>query len=619
LQVVADQQSLIDGYKLTIAQAELDLATYEINSEKFVVKFINSTEATIAQKNRALQREQRRLELWESLDTGIDGLEQTKAKLIADTVEASEALKDAEVRALELESETVTASEAKETAKAAYDAVVAEAEVVNNAYLTALDNYNTFLSVTAGGYFYTDLNYVTESGWLYNWDLGYALKYWDYNGVRYYAPANPYIYSDLSTVTVYEDDNIQVQCLIDLDYPDIGDVDYVFYYYNKETVFVSYEYEYLYSSVEDYEHHVEVRKSTSITEIAAVQKSYDELQQELNDSIASLKLLAAKERTLYKELQDSTDFLAEAEKTLTTALENYNAAYDKYTDDPTPANLNALDIARTAYEGLKADGSVVEAANGGALGDRERAIMYHNNALDKYNVANYQYDNTNYMIKSLVSSVILAKNNLDNTKTKWEAELTAAENTLEALKKLGTNTTREKLEFALQAAKKASDDMYASDEYNDALSAYNDALSAYYNALSVYSSYVSNDLIEALTSYEQKIEDYAEVEYIQFQIDLGGTESLLKAKANKIVLSKTKIAELEADIKIAEEQLKDVTKYSMDEDKSKVIAAVIAEYQNTVTTNQGLIKKAEAEKAKAEKEAEYYDAAIKAFLKELGE
>jgi hypothetical protein len=613
---IVTQQGLIDGYKIAIKETELALATYTIDSERFIQKFIAESEADIAKDNLALQYAQRDLELWESSDVGLESLKAEKDKLIRDTLTAKEALEVAKAKVAELEADTVTASEAKAAAKVVYDDAIADADVVNEAYLTALNNYDLFLSVTAGGYSYISTDLVANSGWLYT-GPGYAPKYWDYEGVRYNAPSNPYDYGDMTWVIVYEDDNRRVQCYIDLDYPVLGAVDYWFDVYDKTTVFVPYTFEQLYSSVEDYKHHVEILKSNSAAEIADAQKNYDDLQKKLNDSIASLKLLGAKERTLYKELQDSIAFLAQAEKTLVAALEVYNAAKDKYNANPTEANLAALDIARTAYEGLKADGTVVATANGGALGAYYRATTYRDNASNKHNVANDQYYLTNNEVKNLVANVVYAKNLLDNAKSQTAA-LEAAENTLETLEKL-PYTTREKLLFAKQDAEKAKNDLLTSDGYTDAVSAYNKAGYAYTDALYAYANYISTDLNLAQSAYDLAILEYATVEFIQFQIDLGGDLTLQNKKANKIAESKAEIARLEADIASIEAKLLNVTEYAEDDDENKLVATVIAGYQKTIAEKQNSIDASEKEIDEAKKKAEYYEAAIEAFLKKLGE
>jgi hypothetical protein len=575
--------------------------------------------------------------MWESFDAGVERLEKRKAELINDTLETYNSLEEAKAAAAvelaKLEADTVESYKVKVAANEAYDAALESAKTVDDAYFAAVDNYNTFNRLIG----YTTRNHVASSGWIR--DNSYT--YNNGSGTVITATANvPVNYTPgdwIEEEVIYEDTRYVITVILDLDYWGTGIHDYLYTVY--QLVIITNP---TYSSVEDYEHNIELLKQVSVrakdgyyTEGGFWVKGYDALQRELNDSVASLKLLAAEERQLYKEFEDSVAYLEEAKKALTTAYENYVAANDKFAADPTPANLTALDIARTAYEGLRADNSVVAAANGGALGARNRAQTYRDNAHNKYysypDGVYYRYDILNNKIKSLVIDVVDAKAALVN------ANLTLAEATrnLETLKKFGANTTREKLLFAFEAAEKAREDLYATDEYKDAIYNNSAANATHSEKVSAYNSYTyqnddnpDDDLAEAQTAYDAAKVAYADVTFIEAQLELGGLKHLQERRAAKIETIKAKILNYNVDIELNKEQLKNVTQYAQDittiKDEvgntiTKAVAEVIVIYKERIAIITKNLEDAKADQEKAKKLADYYKDAIDAFLTGLSE
>jgi hypothetical protein len=595
---ITDLKAGIAELELANAGIQSDLALYSIDSARFVTRYRAQLQRDLTIDSLQLKYAERNLALWESFDTGLEGLEAAKAVLINDTLEKTETLALAVATAAELEADTVTKAEELAAAEEAFEPVEAAYDAANEAVAVAQEDYNAYLGLTVSGY-YALGSLIETSYWTYtatdNGIAGYGPNYWTRaaDGRTYYAPLNPYNYSDYQTVTVYSDKNIEVRCLIDLDYPIAGEVDYLFRVYTK--VLVPNTYEALYTSAEDYEHHIQLWKQDSID----AKKVYEDISKRLSDSLVSLKALGALERTLYNQLQDSIAGLTAAAKAETDTYAAYIAAKDKYELDFAAANLPAVDAARVAYEGRKYDNTVVPAANGGAVAAHARAITYRTNAQNKYNNAQTAYNNTNGSIHGLIDGVIAA----NNAVALVNAKLAPAYDNLVILKK----GTREQLLFALEAAIEAAVAPEAA--YLAEFELLTAAQDAFTEAKQAYLDYVDVDLARAQAYYKASLDAYLGVEAIDFQISLGGTSYLLQQKANQLADLLGDIASLEASIATIHSRLADVTKYAPD-DYGDAVADVIKAKNTEYADNLKTIDAKTVQIAEKERLADSYQKAI---------
>jgi hypothetical protein len=608
-------QEQVAGLELNIAQYQSDLSAYSVDSARFVKKYIAQTEAAITIDNLRLNYAERQLVALESYDTGLETLKEQlevqKAYFEKDTLEKGVALEAAKALVDVLVADTVEKAETFAAAKETFDAADAAYKAAQEAVTTAQADYNAYVALTGGGYYnYVRSNYIENSDWTYysvqTGQAGYGSNYWTRpaDGRTYYAPSDPYSYYDGQEVTVYTDNNIEVTCVVDLNYLYDGQVDYQFYVYQRSLV-VSY-YEYQYTSAEDYEHRIQLWKQISID----VEKTYTLKAKELSDSLLSLKALGLLEREYYGDLQDSIAYLDEAIIAKTAAEKVYVDARDKYIADPTQENSDALDDASIAYNGIKeSDGSIVDETEG-AAGEEGRAYTYHSNAQTKHYEALRAYNNTNNRIKILIPGVIDAKNEV----TDINAVLAPAYDNLVILQK----GTREQLQFALDAAEEAI--VAPRNAYYEARDLYNAASYALQTAKYAYLDHISITLVSAKDAYKAAIDAYSYIEDIEFQISLGGIQYMLNNKANLISSTQQDIADYEARLtknqSSLEDAYKDVAKYAYDSSKGNYVAKVIENYKKQIADAQKDVDKKKVEIAQKQQLADSQQTAIDILLKE---
>jgi hypothetical protein len=639
LQTITTQQGLIDSYELAIAKIELELATYEINSEAFVSKFIAEAEATITKSNLALKYAQKDLEFWESADPS-ENLKARKDELIKDTLETYNTLEEVKATVAtelaQLEADTVVTYEAKVAANEAYNAATNEYSDASAAVETAqakLDAYN----VVAGSVSYEiDNSAIYNQGWTSlpevpaDIDLPTNKGTYTLSQLNLISASN-YPSYEYRRYNLYDEPNVYISLYSYRGLDSYGETSYFEYYWEYYNYKISSSnVDTKYPTVDALLHDIRYKRD----DIVDKEKTLADANKALEYATDSLKIYSDSVYKTDKE-KAAAEKVKTAAETAKTAAETayteggtvYNTAWAAYTakeilGTQTREDSIALETAAKVYNwehpfdpnpnrpftgtntSLLKKLQDATTASEDAVNALTDATTVYTGALAKFNA----YRNT--IVRNAIQSVINADGSLIQAKT----ELAKLESLEEVLK----TGTREKLVFALADATKTLDDLLNSDAYKDAITDNTVANSAHAEKVVAYYSFDYTDLELAQAAYDLAKETYAEVEVIDAELALGGPQTLQDEKADEIAEAKAEIARLETLIKYTEEQLKDVTNYAKDQ-YTQVIATVIANYQTSIAQKEDAIKTAETAIAKAEKEAEYYDAAIKAFLKALGE
>jgi hypothetical protein len=574
LQNIAGLEADIEDLKLNIAKKELELATYSIDSARFVTKFIATAKAEITKDSISLKHSERRLALAETTDAGLEALGEAKLDAEKDTLDAGKALAEALAEIAVLEADTTVKGADMRALQPAYDAVLEDMEEAFALWDTALKNIDMFNNVTqATG---ANRRHVTTQ----NNNTGIFL----YEPINIDAsnrddyPGGSFHYFDIG--------NYSVAVYVEWDYSD-----YVFDLYEIDT------WSFRYSSVEDYENAIQGLKRDSLQKKNGYYniggfwiKGYDNLQTELNDSVERLKILGAEERTLYANLQDTLKTLDAAEKTEQEKNAAYQEALAAWNADPTPAKELARNVAQDAHTA--------------AVTARDNARASHIRALNRYNEIHVQYDRTNNRVKTLVNGVISAKVAMDDA----NSTLAAAKENLAILKAL-EGTTLEQLVFAEHEARNKVSDLYESDAYT----AYREAQETYLEAIEDYTDYVIV-LKGVRDAYDMCIE---ELEWIEFQISTGGEQSDINYKADYIRDCQIMIANLQANLATKQLHLEDVARYAMDDDQGRAVAEAIKSYNIEIENCKKQIATKETEIEQVKERVPYYERAIETFVKEL--
>jgi hypothetical protein len=630
LQTIEDLKEGIALYKLDIDRYKLELATYFIDSTRYVTRFEAKTKASITKDSLSLEYAKRDLALWESFDTGLEGLETEKAEIIEDTVTYSQALADALAELAVLEADTVAKAEALAEVQETYDAAKGVYDAAREVYDAAkenLDKYNKVAGVVtyslSGSYNY--LNSVYEGNWNdiiptvnispltignYTYTKELIKTYGSYSYTDYNYPDYSYKYENYY---IYDSPNAYVSLTV------------YTYYIPGTTDVVYYSYQWAYRLYEETVGSVDTKYPTVdvlLTEIkfqkvdtAKKASDFAKAQETLAKSIDSLRIYG--DSTYLYETKyepDAIKALDDAQKVLTAAADAYNKAWDLFIAKPDATKVKAdttnLETLASVYAWKTWDLGTDLPGKGGVTDTSKEKL--HNDALDKLGVisarryvARTKYNNYRINVVRLEIQAVITANDNYNISVKKLTDLEALEDVL----KLGT---REKLQFALDAADEALTAPVTALTAESALLA--TANAEYIASINAYDDFATISLVTAQDLYDQAIERYNDVEFIDFQIGLGGIKALLNQKADKLAEILVNIADLEAELALNQLKLEDLAKYALD--GSKTVEAVIKQYEKDIADTQKKIDRDEVKIAQAQQKAELYQTAIDVLLKE---
>jgi hypothetical protein len=618
--VLTQKEKLNDLY-ITKAKKESLLALSIIDSTAFVKKTVLALENKITKDSLDYKLAERKLSLWEDSDD-TTALRNQINNLIKDTLNKAIALKEAKDAIAPLKANVEAKAAVVGTKKAAYDAVVATYQAAEDRYNNALAAYYAYLNLTIGTPTYqlgsrTNYNWTMQEGT--NWHYEYKEdgsrvvivdKYvtsLEYKGVTYSIP-NPYDYLDWAHVVVFESNYLLIECTLDLNYPVQGYVDYLFTVTEKEQVPGSASYELTYSSLADYDRAIKVKKQESID----IQKVFEQVQKELTDSVKSLKSLSILEDTYRIQLRDSINELAKARTTEQAAQATLDALIADGVIAGTPFTnaTNAL-AAATAYR------IRIETIHLPHAQARYDAIHTRNTGL---------YDVLNDKIKELVQDAIDAR----NTKNRLDSEVAAFSENLTALTKLLIDgkfltatqeadilsLTRYDLE-TIADKPRADLDALVYPPNSDAFKAYNEAQGALYAAEGAL--YAAEGNVEnAEYAYTESVKLYksTDIDFIEWQISLGGTFEDIKNKIIDLNKLKEEVIKTKATLDKDQLYLVDLLFYIENENLEKAALTAIESLRKEIAQLAIDIDKETRTLSVLELTSDSYDTAIKAFLKE---
>jgi hypothetical protein len=617
--------------RLVIEKAELetDLLFSIIDSVAYTKNAILALTNDIIVDSLRLQWKERERDFWKAPDTSK--IRESLNDLIADTAKYATSLAKAKIALADAKTVQDQAKVARATAQSAYD-VISNAYVKEQAKYDSIKKvYDAYLSLTTSPSTsaYYARGVVLKKGWTQDGirpeDLSksLALYQYEYNGVIYEAdkPEEAYNNSRIDyddqpyyEYSIYQDDKIEVTVKYDLGWP-LGTtyVDYFFTVYSLVYVpadAVSFETKY--SSAEDYEQQVNIWKYN----ITKEQEILTLAQQELTDSLVSLKILGAKKVEYYDDWRDSVNNQKIADEDNTKKQAAYTAALVEYgAGRLTRDQFNAI---KAAYDGRDIDGVVLPAYKGGSLAALNLATIQLNNAWNRYFAVagndndgdgigdGGQYETVNSKVISLISNVI----SYYNTVKRLTNDLASAQDNLTLLKK----GPRSKLAIDLAKAKEAFEAIpvpTGSDQYAK-LSL---AEKAYTAAQLAYSKANTNVGTEK-EKYERAIEAYNSLvdgaEVLRWYLSVGGNPDQIEISFNKLeTLEKDVIA---AEDKLAKDilRLTDVMKYTNYPDK--LYAELTTSQRKQIAEKDVAIKAINSQIDVLDAKRISYDKTIKEFL-----
>jgi hypothetical protein len=606
---IADKEADIEDYKLTIASAELALATYSIDSARFVRRYIASLKADSAKRALDLKYAERSLQLWESFDTGLKGLEEAKAKYIQDTLDALEALEEAIAQKAVLLEDTVAKKADLVAVTPAYEAAVAGLEAAQDKVNAVQGKLDTLLSLTSVeaenitiSSSYSNVTSITHKGESYNandllagvqpslhkYDDGsYSLSYYTYRSIYEDGALKTRIYLNkfdyFDNLGNYTGNNI---------YWNVSD-------YNEKY----YNYDYQYAALPLLDYAIEEQKE----KVAQNLKALDEAALNLQNAIDTL--------TKYVPREWAAKPIYEAANAANTeAREKYEAEWDNFVNTPdTDKDTVKLNTLWGKYNGWQMT------SGGPVLLATLYASSTKKDSTDTKAVYDFAY-NTVYDLKDDVQGYIQTH---IRKKLEYDYSVLTLEKLVEYRPILEDGSTRDKLVIALNDAQKALVTYESSDAYNDAVKAYDDASDSLQVSKERYELFVSVEpegvLVQAENAYNTAVLEYKEnIEYVEFQISNGGTAYLLKAKENKLVDITGRIAYLEAELAKIDLALANVLD-APDTNFGQTVAEVIEGYKARIAEYKAKIVTATRELAELNQKAAYRQAAFDAFMAAFNE
>jgi hypothetical protein len=628
----------IAGYELEIAQNESNLAAYFLDSTRFVTRFIARTNASVTKDSLSLEYANRDLAIWKSFETGIgdykigdvvyDGLNTQKQNLIDDTVKYAQALAESVAKLAVLETDTVTKATALAAVQVTHEAAKAAYEAAWEAVETASENLNEYNKVA--GISSTDID----------WENTKSASNSDYNGGYPISPINVLPYTIGSKTYTKE--------LLEMTGSHYS-YDYGYYRYDEYYIYDypnAYVRLYMYSYYDGYANLIEQYYNWNINEYkttvtdANVDRTYPtvdalltDIKFQKDDTLAKAGNFAEARETLAKASDslriygDSTylyvsKYEPDAKKARDDAKKVRDDARDAYYEaltafnDKTPPQTEAdtaiVSNAAMVYIWKTWDLSVDLPGQGDAV-DTSKEKLYNDAYAEWYvkyvrlsTVSSKYSAYRNTVVRNAIAAVIQANEDY-NASVKELKDLEACEDIL----RLGT---REALVFKLDAAMEALKAPLTA--YSAEMELLAAAKKEYDNAKDDYTDFAAISLPTAQNLYNQAIERYNEVEFIDFQISLGGIETLLDLKADMIASTLDEIAYLENKLAHYQSELLDVAKYADDTNKGRKVEEVIAIYRKNIADAQKNIDKDTVTKAQKEQKAELYQTAIDLLLKE---
>jgi hypothetical protein len=610
--IITEKSNIAQAYA-AIAGYELALATYQIDSARFVNKYKVELQSEIDKANLDLKYAELGLELWKSFDAGLEGLEKAKAQLIQDTLDATEVLAAAIAREAELAADTLAATEAKEATQAKLDEeneIVKGLEYKVHVADSLLDAHLNISALrgAAPHSIYFDGSVVVFEGQNYTADYGNpgisdaydGGKYWSWN---YRQPLPNFVYNDYL-------------------YPQ-----YIQFYKLERTaadgsLVYSSEYGYLnyYAAHENYDSQIatkydlyveiERQKVDTLEKSNTLKKAIQDLGAAL-DSVKKYSVLEVTTEAARVVAQtnfdnDSTAFVAGKEKF--DALVEASAT--------TSNDTLALNVLAAAYNGteLRSDSGVFH----------EVAILYNTSAKKRRDDAVYAHTNASTSLASYRAQI---KSNIAS-RLSAEAAYQGAVVELKRLESYSSifddgsthGATRDKLQLALDEAKAILAAYLGSDKYKDAVNADNVASDSLNNKLNRYADH-AQVLLDVQDAYNTAFVAYRWIGFIEFQIETGGVKALIENREENIERITKDIEDLNAKVAKNEKLLKDaVFADANDDDLGQKVATVIAKYRSQIQDKEGCIRASQQKIDKAEQEVTYYQAALDALaagLKEL--
>jgi hypothetical protein len=620
-----NQQKKIDDAKIAIEQQKVLLVTAKLDSAKFVDKYIQSTEAAIAEAKLDLKSQEYELLKWNLTDTGLQDLKDALEELVKDTVDARKAVDEELAKAETLAADTVTKYAAKETAKeakedaeedkkdalAAWDAalkVVADKE-------KALEDYNKLAAPA---------NFTIKKN---DEESGYVIGARD-NVLGYTVNGKTYQLVDLEKTGAnkYElVDSLDFKLTLNVTEDPIGTTYKWTYYVFEETG----------TAWDTYPSEAVVE-----LEIKYLKDDTTILQKALKDA--------------YKAVENARDSLAIFADSLYDAEKAYNAAVksEKAAKDDTVVSRAAWEAAQATYIAIPPTPTTPTTTDSIAL---ENAAKNHNwvhpfpapqtrpftgtnnskvrlweladatltLATNAYSGAQNGYDDyKDDILRLAIDAVLDAEEDL--------ILKTATLQQKEALALLLKGGKREELTLAIDAAKEAAKAPIAA--YSTALTAYQAADAEYLKASGEYNTAITalegvidpttGSLHGAEVALKSAIKNYLNLstgkEYLEYWIAVGGKPTDLEDIEDGIAAANAEIVRLNTLIAEKEALLAGVlANYAKNDLGTQTVAQIFAAIDTEIARLEAVIAKATRLRDQADQEVKYYEAALDTFIKSL--
>jgi hypothetical protein len=654
--------------EVKIKKTELELATYSIDSLRFVEDYIQETKNLKTTTGYDLKKAQMRKEFWESYDVhDSDWWEKYEEGLVQDTAIAKEKWLYAAETGLDSVKAIVTEkTEAAVEAKKQHDKDSVDYDVATDAYEAAVAKYDdavakvnkakedlkNYNAIASGEGFvptpYSDNDPAPFSG--YGEVLPYTFKFDEtttspaYTKLLLEQKVTPYDYGSFK-LYLYNDEIKDVPVDISLYIFDDGSYWWTADIYEyAEADEANYDKKYPTVSALLYDINEAKYEENNITDIL------NDNSEKLKNTIDSVKKYADSASYYQHGVGKSKidDANKDKEKALVeqaTALEKYDIAETAYTNGKAafiastkgPADSLVFNNLAKAYNWTildplgtpDADGLAFKSA--GPANNDNSALKVLQNVDDKIAdldllIGTFEGRGSNYFdifgdfkaeLKTLINLVITGNQDLAVQKAKV--------NRLESYKIILDGGTREKLQSALDVAVSAlegpaaaylkADEVYKekTDAYADNTD-YADAKQALADAEIGLETYKDKILsLEYAFKKSQRIYNKEKIR-IDYMVSIGGDEQRLIKKANILHAIETEIRMLEAELAYIDLKLNDAASYAPDKNLGKFVAQVIQKYKEDIET---LTKEIATNKVVIEKlrvEEKLYQAALDALV-----